>query len=160
MRKLLLLSLLLVTLLFSGCANYDLVKDQSYDKTNVPFGVYDVYYPKGPIFGLLPDMGVHPVVVAVHGGAWEGGDKGEMHNIADDLCPLGYIVIAPNYSLSTPQTVGGVTYPGRTWPNQINDLQTAIAHFRENAKSLRINPDKMSSLGISAGGHLSIDTRC
>lgn len=155
MRKLLFLSLLLVTLLFSGCANYDLVKDQSYDKTNVPYGVFDAYYPKGPLFGLLPDKGVHPVVIAIHGGAWEGGDKQEMHNIADDLCPLGYIVISPNYSLSTKQNVGGVDYPGRTWPNQINDLQNAVAYFKAHHLDLKIDPTKMSSLGISAGGHLA-----
>src|SRR5579862_9867687 len=111
MRQLLLLPILLITLLLSGCANYDLVTGKSYDPTNVPYGVFDVYYPKGPLFGLIPDIGTHPVIVAVHGGAWEGGDKSEMHNFADDLCPRGYIVIAPNYSLSTPQTVGGVTYP-------------------------------------------------
>ena len=151
MRKLLILPILLILLLFSGCTSYTLQSDKSYDPTNVPFGVYDIYYPNGPLFGLLPDSGTHPTVVAIHGGAWEGGNKTDMSSVAQDLCALGYIVVSPNYRLTVNST-GGY---GSKWPAQIDDLQKACAFFRKNAGSLRIDTKNMASLGVSAGGNLA-----
>jgi acetyl esterase/lipase len=149
--KNLLITLLLILTIVSGCASYDLVSNQSYDPTSVPYGVYDIYYPKGPLFGLVADTNTHSTVIAVHGGGWYSGDKTDMADVAQDLCALGYIVVSPNYRLTMNPTTGY----GSAWPAQIEDLQKACAYFRNNAKSLRINTNNMAALGVSAGGNLA-----
>lgn len=151
MRQLLILPILLILCLLNGCASYDLQTNKSYDPNSVPFGVYDVYTPKGPLFGLLPDTETHPAVVAIHGGAWMGGNKSDMDDLAELLCSQGYTVLAPNYRL----TSDGPWGKGSPWPAQIEDLQKAVEHFRTNAKDLKIDPFRMASMGVSAGGHLA-----
>ena len=52
-----------------------------------------------------------------------------------------------NYRLSS--------QPGVTWPAQIEDVQKALKHIRANASRYRIDPNRIASLGMSAGGHLA-----
>lgn len=88
-----------------------------------------------------------PAILAIHGGAWRGGDKAWAEQFAKELCPRGYVVVAVNYRLST--------RPGGTWPAQIEDVQKALRHVRANAKRYRIDAARIASLGMSAGGHLA-----
>ena len=146
------LPLLCLVFALAGCVSYDLKENQSYDPKNVPFGVFDAYYPKGPLFGLFPsDDKPKPVVIAIHGGAWQGGDKSGMHKVADDLCPLGYVVLSINYRLTSDGPWGS----GAPWPAAIDDCQAAVRFFKANSLALHIDSERMASLGISAGGNLA-----
>jgi acetyl esterase/lipase len=47
------------------------------------------------------------------------------------------------------------TRPGGTWPAQIEDVQKALRYIRANAGHFGVDPARIASLGMSAGGHLA-----
>lgn len=147
----LILAALAALLLSTGCQAYNVKSDQSYNPSSVPFGVYDIYTPKGPPFSPAPPPGGYPVIIGIHGGAWEGGNKTDMGAFADEFCSDGYVIVAPNYRLST----DGPNWKAARWPAQIADVQSAINFVWSNAAVLGVNRDKMATLGVSAGGHLA-----
>ena len=135
---------LLLVLGGTGCESetYDVQENVSYDSTLGYDGTFDVYEPKS-------DSGRtnRPAVLAIHGGAWRGGDKAWGEQFGEELCPFGYVVFSINYRLSS--------RPGATWPAQIQDVQTALRFIRANAARFGIDPERIASLGMSAGGHLA-----
>jgi acetyl esterase/lipase len=94
----------------------------------------DVYVPKGD--------GPFPLVVWVHGGAWQGGNKEGSPALL--LLGRGYAVASINYRLSQ----------HATFPAQIEDCQSAVRFLRANAKKYRLDPEAFGAMGASAGGHL------
>jgi acetyl esterase/lipase len=136
--------LLLSCLAGSGCTSdaYVVTPDVQYDSTIGFAGTLDVYEP-------VADSGRinRPAILAIHGGAWRGGDKGWGEAIAAELCPFGYVVFSVNYRLSSDT--------GGTWPAQIEDVQKALRFVRANAARFGIDPARVASLGMSAGGHLA-----
>ena len=131
-------------LLLLGCesATYDVQESVSYDPTIGYYGTLDFYEPKGD--SARPNR---PAILAIHGGAWRGGDKAWGEQFAEELCPFGYVVFSINYRVSS--------QPNGTWPAQIEDVQKALKYIRANAARLRIDPNRIASLGMSAGGHLA-----
>ena len=128
----------------TGCesASYDVEENVSYDSTLGYRGTFDFYQPKS-------DSGRanRPAILAIHGGAWRGGDKAWGEQFAEELCPFGYVVFSINYRLSS--------QAGGRWPAQIEDVQKALRYVRANASRFRIDPKRIASLGMSAGGHLA-----
>ena len=120
----------------------DVTSDLSYDPTIGYAGTFDLYQPKGDSARAM-----RPAILAIHGGAWRGGDKAWGEQFAEELCPFGYVVFSINYRLST--------QPDGTWPAQIEDVQKALRYVRANADRFRIDPARIASLGMSAGGHLA-----
>jgi acetyl esterase/lipase len=137
-------SCLLFALGGSGCESeaYDVREDVSYDSTIGIHGTFDFYEPRSD-----GGRANRPAVLAIHGGAWRGGDKAWGEQFAEELCPFGYVVFSINYRLSG--------RPNATWPAQIEDVQRALRYIRANARRFRIDPDRIASLGMSAGGHLA-----
>jgi acetyl esterase/lipase len=128
----------------TGCeaVAIDVRKNLSYDSDIGMYGTFDFYEPEA-------DSGRtnRPAILVIHGGAWRGGDKAWGRQIAEELCPFGYVVFSINYRLAG--------RPGGTWPAQIEDVQKALKHVRANARHYRVDPDRIASLGMSAGGHLA-----
>jgi acetyl esterase/lipase len=87
---------------------------------------------------------LYPVVVFIHGGAWESGDKSFMP-FQVPFNNRGYAVASINYRLTR-------EYP---YPAQIEDCKTAISWLRSHAKVFRLDPHRIGVWGISAGGHLA-----
>ena len=135
---------LALVMAFAGCASdaYDVTEELSYDPAIGFAGTFDLYEPAGDTV-----RAGRPAIVAIHGGAWMRGDKGWGENVAAELCPYGYVVIAINYRLSGD--------PGGTWPAQIEDVRKALRYVRANATRFRVDPARIASLGMSAGGHLA-----
>ncbi len=103
----------------------------------------DVYVPKG-----IPPTGGWPVIVAIHGGGWRKQDKKDYGpRIASAFVPHGYVVVAPNYPLSS--------QGNPTWPINIEDLQTAVRWVRLNAATFDINAGQIVAMGESAGANLA-----
>jgi acetyl esterase/lipase len=87
-----------------------------------------------------------PVVIYVHGGGWEGGNRdGGQQFIAPILRTRRYAVATIDYRLSGEAI----------WPAQIHDCKAAVRWIRANAKRWGCDEDKIAVLGTSAGGHLA-----
>lgn len=128
----------------AGCGPeaYEAEKNLSYDPAIGLYGTFDFYEPR---FDSVRSG--RPSILAIHGGAWKGGDKAWGEQIAEELTPSGYVVFSINYRLAG--------RAGGTWPAQIEDVQNALKFIRANAARFRIDPDRIASMGMSAGGHLA-----
>jgi acetyl esterase/lipase len=83
-----------------------------------------------------------PLVVWIHGGGWEGGNKEGCPAVP--LVGQGYAAASINYRLSQ----------HALFPAQIEDCKAAIRWLRANAKKYSLDPDHIGVWGASAGGHL------
>ena len=128
----------------AGCSAGEFVvrKDLTYDPAIGEYGRFDLYEPRGD-----STRADRPAIVAIHGGAWKEGTKDWGNQVAAELCPFGYVVFSIDYRLSSG--------PGGTWPAQIEDVQKALRHIRANARRYRVDPARIATLGLSAGGHLA-----
>jgi acetyl esterase/lipase len=98
-----------------------------------------------------PGAGPHPVIVWIHGGAWQEGGRQilpatiEPHGFYERLVARGYAVAAADYRLSREAQ----------YPAQLDDVLAAIAWLRRHAERLRLDPGRLATFGESAGGHLA-----
>jgi acetyl esterase/lipase len=103
----------------------------------------DLYFPKATDSGSSA-----PVVIYVHGGSWQLGDKslleGWEKTVVKMLTARGYLVAVPNYRLA----------PQDKWPAQIQDVKCAVRYLRANASTYDLDPNRIGAWGASAGGHL------
>jgi acetyl esterase/lipase len=91
-----------------------------------------------------------PLVVYIHGGAWEEGthELGEDElDIVNPLRDFGVAVASIQYRL---------TDENNKFPDPINDVTDAIRYLTANAKDLGIDRRRIGELGGSAGAHLSL----
>jgi acetyl esterase/lipase len=103
----------------------------------------DLYLPAARPAGSLS-----PAVVIIHGGGWTGGSKsaGREFNIGTALARSGYVAASIDYQLQ----------PNGRWPTNVHDCKNAVRYFRDRAKELQIDPDRIGVIGGSAGGHLAL----
>jgi acetyl esterase/lipase len=111
----------------------------------------DVVYGKGGGRDLRLDLflpksgaGPFPAVVYIHGGGWVNGSKTAFQRHAAYMATRGFAGACIEYRLS-----GEAKYPAA-----VHDSKAAVRWVRANAKTLRINPEKIGCAGGSAGGHL------
>ena len=99
----------------------------------------DLYAPKG--------LDKAPVLVGVHGGGWQVGDRKFYRNWGNYLAKNGYAVFAIEYRLMKP----GV----KTWPGAVYDTKAAVQYVRAQASSLGVDGERIGLIGDSAGAHLA-----
>jgi acetyl esterase/lipase len=99
----------------------------------------DLYSPKG--------LDKAPILVAVHGGGWQVGNRKFYLNWGPYLAKNGYAVFAIEYRL---MKLGVKTYPGSVY-----DTKAAVQYVKANASQLGIDPERVGLIGDSAGSHLS-----
>lgn len=87
---------------------------------------------------------LHPAVIWIHGGGWDGGDYREDTAADYGLAGQGFVTGSVEYRLSTEAK----------YPAQIQDCKAAIRFLRANAKKYGIDPGRIGVWGGSAGGHL------
>lgn len=95
-----------------------------------------------------------PIVVFVHGGGWQRGEKrGFLERRAPAFTGAGFLLATINYRLA----------PAATHPAQIRDTAAALAWLRQHAAQFGGDPDALFVMGHSAGAHLaalvSVDPR-
>lgn len=88
-----------------------------------------------------------PFIVAIHGGSWASGSRDHVLEFAYDLAAHGYVVAAIDYRLVDRDTI---------FPAPIADVLAAVRFGRENADKYGIDPDRVATLGVSAGAHLAM----
>jgi acetyl esterase/lipase len=114
---------------------------------DVKFGVTD--QEKADLY--LLNRGVNPVVVFIHGGGWQAGDKSSYAGYYARMYALaGFHVVSINYRLAN------YGDPTTQWNAQLQDVQLAIRWLRQYAGVLRIDPTRIGAVGDSAGGHLAL----
>jgi pectinesterase len=86
-----------------------------------------------------------PAVVFIHGGGFYKGDPSSYTAMAMDLASKGYVTMNIFYRLS-----GEAPFPAA-----IQDCKAAVRWARANARKYHIDPNRIGSVGGSAGGHLS-----
>ena len=99
----------------------------------------DLYLPKGE--------GKAPVLVAVHGGGWQIGDRKFYTHWGNYFARNGYAVFAIEYRLMKP----GV----KTWPGAVHDTKAAVQFIRAEAAEFGLDGERVGLIGDSAGAHLS-----
>ncbi len=154
--------LAILLLLFSACANSEVSQtsipyastlegititpglgrdyhDQVYCTAEGVELTFDLSYPE---VGEAP----YPLVIYVHGGSWQEGDKRGGAGIVfkQSLLEAGFAFASINYRLS----------PEHTFPAQIQDVKCAVRFFRANAALLDLDAERIAALGGSAGAHL------
>jgi acetyl esterase/lipase len=97
----------------------------------------------------VPDgTGPFPAVIAIHGGGWGTGDKsgkGDFAPILKLLTADQVTWFSPDYRLA----------PTNRWPACFDDVQAAIRWVKAHATEYKGDPNRISLLGYSAGGHLA-----
>jgi acetyl esterase/lipase len=98
----------------------------------------------------LLDKGVNPVIVFIHGGGRQAGDKSSYGGYYSELYGrAGFHVVSINYRLAS---YGDAT---TQWKAQLQDAQLAIRWLRQYASALRIDANRIGAVGDSAGAHLA-----
>jgi acetyl esterase/lipase len=88
----------------------------------------------------------HRLVVIVHGGSWQRGDKGEAPHLSRALAGAGYVVADVPYRLA----------PRDRFPAAVADVKCLVGRLRERAAQLDVDPVRLSLLGRSAGGQIAL----
>ncbi len=86
-----------------------------------------------------------PCIVVVHGGGWDGGDRGQLPEWNHRWAARGYAVAAVSYRLA----------PHFIWPAQRDDVLATIAWLKTHARELGVDAARFVLLGRSAGGQIA-----
>lgn len=87
-----------------------------------------------------------PVVIWVHGGGWQAGDKKDVHHKPEAFTARGFVFVSVNYRL-LPDKV--------TIKQMAGDVAKAIRWAREHARDYGGDPDTIFVMGHSAGAQLA-----
>jgi acetyl esterase/lipase len=99
----------------------------------------DLYLPQG--------ITKAPVLIGVHGGGWQLGNRKFYNNWGTYLARNGIATFAIEYRLMAP---GVKTYPGAVY-----DVRAAVQFVRAKAGELGLDAERIGLIGDSAGAHLS-----
>ena len=89
-----------------------------------------------------------PVMMYIHGGAWYMGSAESSDQIARSFAGKGFYVVNIDYRLSDP------TNP--TWNKAPADVACGLAWTAQQAADAGADADRLTVVGDSAGGHLSM----
>ncbi|MGE5378178.1 MAG: alpha/beta hydrolase fold domain-containing protein [Bacteroidota bacterium] len=107
---------------------------------------YASFSPSQKLDIYLPDEadGPFPVILLIHGGAFEMGDKADIE-VLPYLKALarGYAVVSVNYRLS-----GEAVFPAG-----LQDIKAAIRWVRANSSHYSLDGERIAACGSSAGGN-------
>ena len=107
----------------------------------------DIAYGEQPLQNLdfyKTDRAIAPLLVFVHGGYWQSGDKSDVGLIAEPYVTAGIHVAVINYSLA----------PQARMEDMVVEVRNAIKWLHANALRFGVDPQQISIMGHSAGGHL------
>ena len=89
--------------------------------------------------------GLQPLIVWINGAGWRKCDKNLMAAEMQFYAENGFAVACIEYRHS------GIGH----FPDQLIDVKTAVRFLRAHADKYGIDPDRIATMGRSAGGHLS-----
>ena len=101
----------------------------------------DLYLPEGEVANA-------PVLLFLHGGGFREGDRAHYGSVAEPFVTSGVITAVASYRL---------TGSGAHYPDQPDDVKSAVKWLFENIKQYGGNPEALYVGGHSAGAILSAD---
>ena len=115
----------------------------------------DLVYGKGGDVELVARLylppsdaeGLRPAVVDVHGGAWYRGNYTNGAHYCQALAAKGLVVLALEFRDAA---LGGV------YPQASQDIRAGVQYLRTHAERFSVDPERISLLGSSSGGHLAL----
>ena len=87
-----------------------------------------------------------PVIVSIHGGALEIGDRREETFVGQRFAAAGYLTVVTSYRLS----------PQVSHPAHIQDVAAAFTWVKRNIRAHGGDPDRIIVIGHSAGAYLAM----
>ncbi|MEP6809058.1 MAG: alpha/beta fold hydrolase [Chthoniobacterales bacterium] len=90
--------------------------------------------------------GPEPIVLMIHGGSWNGGNKAQLPALNRYLARQHYAVASIDYRLA----------PAARFPAPVEDVFEAINFLKTNAATLRLDPTRIVLIGRSAGGQIAL----
>ena len=133
MTRTLFLALLLQTVLIAQ----NVERDIAYAEPKSPRQLLDVYAPAGAKNA--------PVVVWVHGGGWQAGDKTEVADKPSAFNQKGFVFVAMNYRFVTKVPMESI----------VRDVAKSVRWVHDNIAKRGGDPKRMFLMGHSAGGQLA-----
>jgi arylformamidase len=112
-------------------------KDTAYSEAGGERTRLDVYAPA--------DGNGHPVVIWIHGGAWQDGDKAHVQAKPGAFNERGYVLVSVNYRF----------HPAVTYREQAGDIARAIRWVHDHSREYGGDPGRVFLMGHSAGAHLA-----
>jgi len=97
-----------------------------------------IYQPQGD--------GPFPMLLTVHGGAWNAGSRTELDLISRELATAGMVVAAVDFRLA----------PDHPYPAQVQDVNYACRWLKLHASEFNGDAATVGVLGSSSGGHTSL----
>ena len=94
-----------------------------------------IYKPRGE--------GPFPLVIDLHGGAWNKKDRTSDAGTDEPLAKSGVVVAALDFRMP----------PDAKYPASLQDVNYAIRWCKARAADLRTKPERVGILGVSSGGH-------
>ena len=94
-----------------------------------------IYTPRG--------TGPFPVMIDLHGGAWNKKDRTTDVGTCEPLAKSGVVVVALDFRMP----------PAAKYPASLADVNYAIRWCKARAKEMKGGPDSVGILGVSSGGH-------
>lgn len=115
-------------------------KDVLYREVGTQKLYLDVYTPRTP----APSTG-YPLVISIHGGAWEMGDR-HADALMRRLTYRGFALASVDYRLCSQAK----------YPAQIDDVRESVRWLEAHAASYNFDTNRIFATGFSAGGHLAL----
>ncbi len=89
--------------------------------------------------------GPFPAIVCIHGGGFRAGTRHGYDTLCLRLAEHGYVAVTVEYRLA----------PKFPFPAAIHDVKAAVRWMRANAGKYHVDPERVGTMGGSAGGHLA-----
>lgn len=114
---------------------------------NVVFGKTEKEYLTADLYRPETQKDDLPILVLIHGGAYQSGSKEMYKEWGEKLAEEGYFVMAINYRLATS------SYP--SYPGALEDMEMALNWLVFQANERGLDVGRIGLIGDSAGAHLA-----
>lgn len=112
----------------------------------------EIYFPKGHDASKK----TVPGIILFHGGGWGGGSRVAFSYQCNYFASRGMVAATVTYRLRTKEDRAALTEGQSTKRVCIPDVKSAIRWFKQHAKELGVDPNRIVAGGGSAGGHISL----
>jgi arylformamidase len=133
----LLLSASLLSVARAQDTTLEIQRDIPYTAPADPLQTLDVYAPPG-----AKNL---PVVVWIHGGGWQGGDKADLREKPQAFAKKGFVFVSVNYRLMPKVTMGEL----------VRDVAKSVGWVHAHVAERGGDPQRLFIMGHSAGAQLA-----